>query len=68
MPGQIGLVQATEALKLILKKGSPLIGKFMVYHALEADFRTFTVKRNPSCPLCGAEPTIKRLTDCYEVQ
>ncbi len=68
MPGQIGLVQATETLKLILKKGTPLIGKFMVYHALDADFRIFSVKRNPACPLCGSEPTIRRLTDCYEAQ
>jgi len=68
VPGQIGLVQATEVLKLILKKGTPLIGRFMVYHALEADFRIFSVKRNPACPLCGSEPTIRRLTDCYEQQ
>lgn len=68
MPGQIGLVQATEVLKLILKKGRPLIGRFMVYHALDADFRIFNVMRNPACPLCGSEPTIKRLTDCYEAQ
>ena len=66
VPGQIGLVQATETLKLILKKGTPMLGKFLVYHALDADFRIFNVKRNPACPLCGAEPTIRNLTNCYE--
>ena len=66
VPGQIGLVQATETLKLILKKGNPMLGKFLVYHALDSDFRTFNVKRNPACPLCGAEPTIRNLTNCYE--
>jgi adenylyltransferase/sulfurtransferase len=59
-------VQATEALKLILKKGEPLIGRFLIYNALEADFRTIAVGKNPHCPLCGAEPTITTLSDCDE--
>ena len=59
-------MQAAEALKLILKKGKPLIGRFLIYNALEADFRTITVGKNPNCPLCGAEPTITTLSDCYE--
>ena len=66
VPGQIGLVQAAEALKLILKKGEPLIGRFLIYNALEADFRTITVGKNPHGPLCGPEPTITALSDCYE--
>jgi adenylyltransferase/sulfurtransferase len=59
-------VQAAEALKLILKKGEPLMGRFLIYNGLEADFRTIVVGKNPDCPLCGAEPTITALTDCYE--
>ena len=59
-------MQAAEALKLILKKGEPLMGRFLIYNCLEADFRTIVVGKNPDCPLCGAEPTITALTDCYE--
>jgi sulfur-carrier protein adenylyltransferase/sulfurtransferase len=66
VPGQIGLVQATETLKLILKKGEPLMGRFLLYSAMDADFRTFTLNKDPACPLCGANPTITSLADCYE--
>jgi molybdopterin/thiamine biosynthesis adenylyltransferase len=66
VPGQIGLVQAAETLKLILGKGQPLIGRFLLYSAMEADFSTFTVKKDPACPLCGANPSITSLADCYE--
>ena len=65
VPGQIGLVQAAEALKLILGKGEPLMGRFLVYRALEADFRVFSLKKDPACALCGSEPTITTLDDCY---
>ena len=58
-------MQAAEALKLILKKGEPLIGRFLIYNALDADFRTIAVGKNPKCPLCGPEPTITTLSDCY---
>jgi len=67
VPGQIGLLQATEAIKLILKKGRPLIGQFLVYHSLESDFRLFQVKKNPDCPLCNGEPKINRLMDYHNV-
>ncbi len=67
MPGQIGILQATEAIKLILKKGKPLIGQFLVYHSLESDFRLFAVKKNPACPLCSGEPKIRDLAD-YHVE
>ncbi len=67
MPGQIGLLQATEAIKLILKKGTPLIGKYLVYQSLDSDFRVFTVRKNPSCPLCNKKPKIKSLIDHQEV-
>ena len=66
MPGQIGLIQATEAIKLILKIGKPLIGQFLIYNALEVEYRLFPVKKNPSCPLCNKEPKIKGLADYHE--
>jgi adenylyltransferase/sulfurtransferase len=67
VPGQIGLIQATEAIKLILKKGKPLIGKFMIYNAMDLDFRLFPVGKNPSCPLCSEKSKIKGLVDYHEV-
>jgi molybdopterin/thiamine biosynthesis adenylyltransferase len=66
VPGQIGLVQATEVLKLILGIGNPLIGRFLVYDALETDYRVFQVRKNQACPLCGDQPTITGLTDAGE--
>jgi len=66
VPGQIGLVQAAEVIKLILKKGRSLTGRFLIYDLMEADFRTFTVERNPVCPLCGGKPTIRDLTGDYQ--
>jgi adenylyltransferase/sulfurtransferase len=61
VPGQIGLIQATEVIKLILGKGKPLIGRFLIYDALDSDFKVFTVNRNESCPLCGRERLIRGL-------
>ncbi len=61
VPGQIGLVQATEMIKLILKIGEPLIGKFLIYRALDMVFHLMTVEKNPDCPLCGENPTIKSI-------
>jgi molybdopterin/thiamine biosynthesis adenylyltransferase len=66
VPGQIGLIQATEAIKLILKKGKPLVGQFLIYHSLETEFKTFPIRKNPSCPLCNEESKIKELTDYHE--
>lgn len=63
VPGQIGLIQATEVLKLVLGIGKPMIGKFLVYGALDANFHLITVERNLSCPLCGDKPSIKGLMD-----
>ena len=65
LPGMIGLVQATEAIKLIIGKGQPLIGRLMIYDALEMTFRTLKVRRNPECPVCGDNPTVTQLID-YE--
>jgi adenylyltransferase/sulfurtransferase len=53
-------------IKIILQKGKPLIGQFLIYHALETEFRRFPVKKNPSCPLCNEEPEIKELLDYDE--
>jgi sulfur-carrier protein adenylyltransferase/sulfurtransferase len=63
LPGVIGVIQATEAVKLILGKGDPLIGRLMHYDALAMKFREFKVRRNPKCPICGENPTIKQLID-----
>lgn len=66
MPGQIGLIQATEAIKFILGKGKSLVGRFLVYDALEMDFKVFHVKKNELCPLCGLEPAIFDLAPRHE--
>jgi molybdopterin/thiamine biosynthesis adenylyltransferase len=63
VPGQIGLIQATEAIKIIIGKGTPLIGRFLSYDALDSDFKVFELKKNESCPLCGKHQTIKDLED-----
>jgi adenylyltransferase/sulfurtransferase len=65
LPGLIGCIQATEAVKLILGKGTPLIGRLLLYDALQMNFQEFKVRRNPQCPLCGDHPTITKLID-YE--
>lgn len=65
LPGLVGCIQATEAVKLILGKGSPLIGRLLLYDALQMSFQEFRIRRNPRCPMCGDQPTIKALID-YE--
>jgi adenylyltransferase/sulfurtransferase len=65
LPGIIGLIQATEAVKLILGVGEPLIGRLVLYDALAMKFRELKLRRNPECPACGDNPTIKELID-YE--
>jgi adenylyltransferase/sulfurtransferase len=65
LPGLIGCVQATEAVKLLLGAGSPLIGRLLLYDALNMRFREFKVRRNPKCPACGDKPTLTQLID-YE--
>ena len=65
LPGLVGCIQATEAVKLILGKGSPLIGRLLLYDALQMKFQEFKVRRNPRCPICGDRPTITELID-YE--
>ena len=63
LPGTIGLIQATEAVKLILGAGDPLIGRLLMYDALAMTFKTFKIRRNPACPVCGDEPSITELID-----
>src|SRR3984893_3364120 len=65
LPGVIGVIQATEALKLIAGIGEPLIGRFLLYDALKMRFRELKVPQDPECPVCGLHPTITRLID-YE--
>jgi sulfur-carrier protein adenylyltransferase/sulfurtransferase len=63
LPGMIGLVQATEALKLILGIGEPLIGRFLIYDALKMRFRELKLRKDPDCPVCGTHPTVTKLID-----
>jgi adenylyltransferase/sulfurtransferase len=58
----IGLVQATEAMKLLLGIGEPLVGRLLTYDALGMRFREVKLRRDPNCPLCGTSPTIKDLS------
>jgi adenylyltransferase/sulfurtransferase len=66
LPGIIGCIQATEILKLALGKGNPLIGRLLLFNALDMKFRELKLRRDPECPLCGEHPTITRLVD-YEM-
>ena len=65
LPGTIGTLQATEALKLLLGIGEPLIGKLLLYDALAGSFEELRLKKNPRCRICSAEPEITELID-YE--
>src|SRR3989344_2307106 len=66
LPGIIGIIQATEAIKLIIGKGEPLIGRLLLYNALEMRFREVRLRRSPDCPVCGDHPTITQLADYEE--
>lgn len=63
LAGVIGLIQATETLKLILGVGDPLIGRLIIFNALEMSFRKVKVPRDKDCPICGENPTISKLID-----
>ena len=65
LPGVIGLIQATKAVKLIVGIGRPLIGRLLVYDALQMTFRELKLRKDPDCPVCGKNPTVKELID-YE--
>lgn len=66
LPGVIGVIQATEAVKLVIGKGDPLIGRLMLYDALKMKFREVRLNRDPECPVCGEHPTITELIDYDE--
>ncbi len=66
LPGIIGSLQAVEVIKLILSLGDPLVGRLLLYDALEGDFREVKVRKNPNCPVCGTHPTVTRLIDYEE--
>ena len=65
LPGIVGTIQATEILKLALGKGSSLIGRLLLFNALDMHFRELKLRRDPQCPICGEHPTIRKLID-YE--
>ncbi|HUZ47085.1 MAG TPA: molybdopterin-synthase adenylyltransferase MoeB [Terriglobia bacterium] len=65
LPGIVGSIQALEAIKLILGKGKPLIGRLLLFDALDLKFRELKLRKNPDCPVCGTHPTVTKLID-YE--
>jgi molybdopterin/thiamine biosynthesis adenylyltransferase/rhodanese-related sulfurtransferase len=66
LPGLVGLIQATEAIKLILGSGNPLIGRLLLVDALGMKFRELKLRRNPECVVCGTHPTVTKLIDYEE--
>ena len=66
MPGVIGVIQATETIKLIVGQGEPLSGRLLMYDSLAMRFREIRIRRDPDCPLCGAHPTITELLNYEE--
>jgi len=65
LPGIVGVIQATEVVKLILEKGDSLIGRFLIFNALKMSFREMKLRKDPDCPICGPYRTITKLID-YE--
>ena len=65
LPGVVGLLQATEAIKLILGRGEPLVGRLLTYDSLKMKFRELKLRRSPECPVCGPNPSITSYID-YE--
>jgi molybdopterin/thiamine biosynthesis adenylyltransferase len=63
LPGVLGTIQATEAIKFLLGKGELLAGRLLTYNALRMRFREVAIKRNPACPVCGDQPTVTELRD-----
>ncbi len=66
LPGLVGVIQATETLKLILGQGQPLIGRLLLVDALGMNFRELKLRKNPGCPVCGTHRTITKLIDYNE--
>ena len=65
LPGLIGTIQATEAIKLLVGIGEPLIGRLLIYDALRLRFQELKLQKDPDCPVCGTHPTVRELVD-YE--
>ena len=65
LPGIVGIIQATEAIKLVTGIGEPLVGRFLIYDALRMRFRELKLRRDPQCAVCGDHPTIRELKE-YE--
>jgi molybdopterin/thiamine biosynthesis adenylyltransferase/rhodanese-related sulfurtransferase len=63
LPGLLGVIQATEVIKLILGKGEPLIGRLLLADSLNMKFRELKLRKNPDCPVCGTHPTVTKLID-----
>ncbi len=63
LPGLVGVIQATEVIKLILGKGEPLIGRLLLVNSLDMRFRELKLRKNPDCPVCGTHPTVTELID-----
>ena len=63
LPGIIGVIQATESIKLLTGIGQPLIGRFLIYDALNMKFRELKLRKDPDCPVCGTHPTVTELID-----
>ena len=66
LPGLVGVMQATEVIKLILGIGEPLIGRLLLIDALGMKFRELKLRKNPDCPVCGTHPTVTKLIDYNE--
>ncbi len=66
LPGIIGVIQATETVKLILGAGEPLIGRLLLFNALKMRFRELKLRKSPQCPICGPQRTITELIDYNE--
>jgi adenylyltransferase/sulfurtransferase len=66
LPGLVGVIQATEVIKLILGNGEPLIGRLLLVDSLAMKFRELKLRKNPDCPVCGTHPTVTQLIDYNE--
>jgi molybdopterin/thiamine biosynthesis adenylyltransferase/rhodanese-related sulfurtransferase len=66
LPGLVGVIQATEAIKLILRSGDSLIGRLLLVDALGMNFRQLKLRKNPDCPACGKNPSVTKLIDYQE--
>jgi adenylyltransferase/sulfurtransferase len=63
LPGIVGSLQASEALKIVLGAGDTLVGRLLLFDALHTTFDEVTIRRNPACPVCGEHPTITEYID-----